>query len=231
MTLATSWRAVRLREAGRRGYFFLTPGLYALYRTFHVRGARRVKGRVLDAGAGYGAWRPVLRECGRAVAVDFSAGERPDVAADLKSLPYPDDTFDAVFCSQVLEHEREPTALLAELHRVSKPGGTLVLTAPHVSRLHDAPGDYFRFTAYGLRLLAEKAAFVAEEAVPCGGLVSFLGHNAQSFLLAVLEPVPLIGRLAARGAKLVSPVWAALDRALDRDGVFALNWMLVARKK
>jgi hypothetical protein len=56
--------------------------------------------------------------------------------------------------------------VLAELHRVSKAGGTLVLTAPHLSRLHGAPGDYSRLTAYGLRLLAEKAGFVAEEAVP-----------------------------------------------------------------
>ena len=231
MTLATSWREVRLREAGRRGYFFLTPGLYALYRTFLVRGARHVKGCILDAGAGYGAWRPVLKEFGHVTGVDFSAGDRPDVAADLKSLPYPDDAFDAVFCSQVLEHEREPAALLAELHRVSKPWGTLVLTAPHLSRLHDAPGDYFRFTGYGLRLLAEKAGFIAEEVVPCGGLLSFLGHNAHAFSLALLEPVPLVGRLAARAAKLVSPVWAALDRAVDRNGLFALNWMLVAHKK
>lgn len=117
------------------------------------------------------------------------------------------------------------------MHRVSKPGGTLVLTAPHLSRLHDAPGDYFRFTAYGLRLLAEKAAFIAEEAVPYGGLPSFPGHNAHAFSLALLEPVPPVGRLAALGAKLVSPVWAALDRAVDRDGLFALNWMLVAHKK
>ncbi|NIT35793.1 MAG: methyltransferase domain-containing protein [candidate division Zixibacteria bacterium] len=231
MTLATRWREVRSREAGRRGYFFLTPGLYALYRTFLVSGARHVKGRVLDAGAGYGAWRPVLTGRGDVTAVDFSAGDRPDVAADLKSLPYPDNTFDAVFCSQVLEHEREPAAVLAELRRVSKPGGTLVLTAPHLSRLHDAPGDYFRFTAYGLRLLAEKAGFVAEEVVPCGGLLSFLGHNVHALSLAALEPVPLVGRLAAVAAKLASPVWAALDRALDRDGLFALNWMLVARKK
>jgi len=231
LDLAANWRKLRAREAGRRGYFWLTPGLYALYRGIRDYGVAKLKGRILDAGAGCGAWAPILRERGDVVAVDLSRQGRPDVAADLKNLPYPDGTFDAVFCSQVLEHEPEPAALLAELYRVIKVGGALVLTAPHLSRFHDAPQDYFRFTASGLRSLAEGVGFATEEVRPCGGFLSFLGHNLNVLGLALTAPVPVIGRLAVAAAKLKSPLWAALDRAFDRGGLFALNWMLLARKR
>ncbi len=229
--LGANWRRVRLREAGRRGYFYLTPGNYALYREFRGRAADLLQGRVLDAGAGYGVWRPLLEKGGRVVAVDLCAQAGLDAAADLKKLPFRDDAFDAAFCSQVLEHDAAPPALLAELHRVLKAGGALVLTAPHLSRLHDAPEDFHRFTAQGLKLLAERAGFVTEDAAPCGGLFSFLGHNANVFALAATARVPLLGRLAVAAAKLTSPLWPALDRVLDPQGWFALNWMLVARKK
>ncbi|MEE9456805.1 MAG: class I SAM-dependent methyltransferase [bacterium] len=231
MGLAANWRKLRLREAGRRGYFYLTPGNYALYRQFHAHAARRLRGLILDAGAGYGTWRTVLEKCGHVVGVDISRQGDADAAADLKKLPFRDGAFDAVFCSQVIEHEREPAALLAELRRVVKRDGTLVLTAPHLSRLHDAPGDYYRFTAEGLRFVAEGAGFAAEEVTPCGGLLSFLGHNLNVFALALVAPVPLVGRLAVSLAKLTSPWWPALDRLLDANGMFALNWMLVGRKR
>lgn len=230
MTLADNWRELRRRETGRRGYFYLTPGNYALYRRVRAR-APRLHGLILDAGAGYGPWRPVLERHGRVVGVDLSAHGNANAAADLKKLPFRDGAFDAAFCSQVLEHERNPAALLAELARVVKAGGALVLTAPHLSRLHDAPHDYYRFTAEGLRVLAEGAGFAGEDVTPCGGLLSFLGHNANVVALALLSPVPLVGRLAVALAKLTSPWWAALDRLLDPNGVFALNWMFVGRKK
>jgi SAM-dependent methyltransferase len=209
----------------------LTPGNYALYRRFRAHATGALRGRILDAGAGYGAWTPILKEHGDVVAVDLSSQGRPDVAADLKNLPYADNTFDAAFCSQVLEHEREPAALLAELYRVIKVGGALILTAPHLSRLHDAPQDYFRFTAPGLRFLAEEAGFATEEVRPCGGLLSFLGHNLNVLGLALTARVPVFGRVAVAAAKLASPLWPALDRLLDRKGLFALNWMLLARKR
>jgi SAM-dependent methyltransferase len=229
--LAANWRKLRLREAGRRGYFYLTPGNYALYRQFRAHAAERLRGLILDAGAGYGPWRPVLERYGRVIGVDLSAHGYAGATADLKKLPFRDGAFDAAFCSQVLEHERDPAALLAELGRVVKAGGTLVLTAPHLSRLHDAPRDYYRFTAEGLRFLAEGAGFDAEDVTPCGGPLAFLGHNANALALALATPVPLVGQLAVALAKLTSPLWPALDRLLDPKGLFALNWMLVGRKK
>ena len=46
-------------------------------------------------------------------------------------LNYPDDSFDVVFCSEVIEHMTSPAELLGEMKRVLKPGGQLVLSTPN----------------------------------------------------------------------------------------------------
>lgn len=74
---------------------------------------------------------------------NFSHGERkrscPVYRINLETTPIPveDETFDFVLCTEVLEHmEQDPMFMLAEINRVLKPGGTLVLTTPNVVSSH-----------------------------------------------------------------------------------------------
>jgi len=53
-----------------------------------------------------------------------------DVAADITALPFEDACFDAVLCSHVLEHVDDDRAAMAELARVLRPGGWLVVLVP-----------------------------------------------------------------------------------------------------
>lgn len=64
------------------------------------------------------------------------AGEAPEsakaqvVVGDALALPYPDESFDSVIASEILEHIPEDDAAITELIRVLKPGGTLAVTVP-----------------------------------------------------------------------------------------------------
>lgn len=67
---------------------------------------------------------------------------RIDLVSDITSIPAPDASFDAILCSEVLEHVPEPTHALDEFTRLLKPGGVLILTAPFGSNVHMAPYHY-----------------------------------------------------------------------------------------
>lgn len=109
------------------------------------RRALRLSGTesVLDVGCGPGHLLTGLN-AGRIVGVDLSdyllaqARERlrgrENVAllkARAEALPFADQTFDRAVCSEVLEHVREPAAVVKEIFRVTKPGARVVFTLPN----------------------------------------------------------------------------------------------------
>ncbi len=53
-----------------------------------------------------------------------------EVKMDVQAIPFPDDTFDIVFCNHVLEHVADDRLAMRELHRVMKPGGWGVMLSP-----------------------------------------------------------------------------------------------------
>lgn len=87
------------------------------------------------------------------ISTDIDPERNPDIVCDVCDMPFPDNSFDAVFLIEVLEHVHNPPKALSEIYRVLKPGGTLIFSVPFVFPLHDRPGDYFRYTKYGLKLL------------------------------------------------------------------------------
>lgn len=185
---------------------------------------------MLDAGAGNRAWNCVLRRrAERVVAVDLH-GPSAGVAADLRQLPFADETFDAALCTQVVEHIPDPEKALTEIRRVIKTGGAAVVTAPHLSRVHDAPADYYRFTIYGLRAKLEEAGWQVVTVQPAGGLLSFLGHNLYSVFLSLISKLPIAREVAVYFARATSPLWYYADRVLDPQGFFAASVAAVARK-
>jgi SAM-dependent methyltransferase len=104
---------------------------------------------VLDAGAGTGAVSAALAsQHARAVAIDLSAGmlawnaaARPPCAmADIRTLPFAAASVDDVVAAFVLNHLTDPTAGLAELARVTRPGG-IVLAAVFSSASHSEARD------------------------------------------------------------------------------------------
>lgn len=79
-----------------------------------------------------------------------------DVQGDIHALPFADDAWDAVICTEVLEHVEDPVRAVRELHRVLAPGGLLLVTSPFLWPWHGKEGyyrDYWRFTHEGWGLL------------------------------------------------------------------------------
>ena len=80
---------------------------------------------------------------------DFDPRYSPTHVCDLTQIPVGDDQFDAVVCNQVLEHVRDPVAVLREIRRVLRPSGRLIYSAPLFYEEHQQPYDFYRYTQYG----------------------------------------------------------------------------------
>lgn len=84
-----------------------------------------------------------------------------DVVADAERLPFRPDVFDLVECDAVLEHVRNPAAVVREIERVLCPGGYVHFVVPFCHPFHAYPSDYYRFTPEGLRELTKGLEMVA----------------------------------------------------------------------
>lgn len=91
--------------------------------------------KVLDVGCGW-------NKTPGAIGIDANPKTHADVIHDLGSIPYPfpDSEFDETVCRHVAEHVPDVMSFIAELHRVTKPGGRITITTPHYSN-PDWPTD------------------------------------------------------------------------------------------
>jgi SAM-dependent methyltransferase len=177
--------------------------------------ARHLGGKILDVGCGSKPYAPLF-DCSAYIGLEFDTPENrargvADFYYDGGDFPFPAGEFDAVMCSQVLEHVFTPGEFLAEVHRVLRDGGKLLLTVPFVWDEHEQPYDFARYSSFGIKYLLEKHGFDIMEHQKTLADVRVLfqltnayiykrlaGANAYWNLLATLvcmAPVNLLGAL------------------------------------
>jgi hypothetical protein len=89
------------------------------------------------------------------VTLDITSTTNPDFVADITKYnpQIPDEHFDALLCTEVLEHVVEPFAAIREMTRIVKTGGHILITTPLNCRIHGPIPDCWRFTEFGLKVL------------------------------------------------------------------------------
>jgi SAM-dependent methyltransferase len=114
--------------------------------------------RVLDVGCGNKPWRPLLQKLLQQdsnleyYGTDFSINaSEPDALSLADALPFPDNCFDAVILSEVLEHCPFPAQVIQECRRVLKPGSLVFASTPFVFYEHGVPYDFQRPTRFFYR--------------------------------------------------------------------------------
>ena len=144
---------------------------------------------LLDVGAGSKPYAQLYESCfERCLSNDVEHSPHDisgvDTIASADSLPFADAEFDAVICTEVLEHCPDPSAVVKEIARVLKPDGKTFITTPFLVALHEMPYDFYRYTPSALSLLSERAGLEVIEIEPRG---DYIAVALSIFLLPVTK--------------------------------------------
>jgi SAM-dependent methyltransferase len=181
-------------------YLALVSNLRALQD--FIRGLQPGRGTplVLDIGCGYKPFAPFFTGT-RLIGTDFSSDDAtPDVVANNTALPFPDDCFDGCLASETLEHTPGYESAIAEMVRVTRPGGLLFVSVPFVHPMHHHPHDYQRITEYRFAQLFaphEVLTFRPSNSIFSTWVIVFIYAVATGgSLLPRVVGVPLVGLCA-----------------------------------
>jgi SAM-dependent methyltransferase len=196
-----------------------------------------VSGDLLDVGCGMKPYEALLG--GRTTSwmgIDFvesaSGQTRADVFGSALDMPFADESFDTVLCTQVAEHVPEPARLFAECARVLRPSGTLILTTPQTEEMHEQPHDYFRYTRYGLQYLAQTHGFQVIALQPFGGAVQTFALLAARELPKAFKIAPLhiVAKVAVAVINITGSIFDRWWLATADRHTITIGHLLVARK-
>jgi SAM-dependent methyltransferase len=169
-------------------FFKRYAGLYyILMRTFSpVYSDRRPLNRFLDSAEGLvlniGSGNSPRRA--GVVNVDMMDYENVDLVCDIHALPFRENSVDAIMSVAVLEHVRDPAAVLKEVYRVLKPGGRVFSVIPFMQPFHASPHDYQRYTLPGIQFLHRDFQLVESGVFsgPISGLLWVVQETMASLL-------------------------------------------------
>jgi len=189
----------------------------------------------LDLGC---ANSPYSRYFNKRIGFDIKKGEGVDVVGDAHNLPFGDNKFDAILCTEVLEHLHSPQVAIAEMKRVLKKGGHLILSTRFIFPIHDAPDDFYRYTKYGLKYLFKEGWEILEleEEVNTKNtlavLIQRIGYQANfkggAFIKAAIF---VLAKIIYFLPSLIKEQFSDINKIGNENNIMTSGYYLVCQKK
>lgn len=165
-------------------------------------------GRVLDYGCADMPYRALFARDVEYVGADLPGNAQAAVTLNPDgTVPLPDQSFDAVLSTQVLEHVQDPAVYVAECFRLLRPGGRLLLSTHGIFPYHPDPVDLWRWTCEGLRREVQSAGF---QVVRFEGIIGMAATGLQLLQDAISYRIG--PRWVSRLALVMQPLIAFADR-------------------
>ena len=221
--------------------YFIRKGLFNKISLY----SPQLSGRLLDFGCGAKPYKDLFTSVSEYIGLDYAseghshADENIDFFYDGKTIPFPDNSFDSVFSSEVFEHVFSLQEILPEISRIIKPGGKLLVTCPFAWEEHEIPVDYARYTRFALQDMLEKNGFIVRITDKNGHFVMalhqlFVVYLNYSWIDKVwgLSRIPLFKKIVRQvlvpllnyAFLLFEPIWPKSDKMY-------LNTIILAEKK
>lgn len=182
-----------------------------------------LEGRILDVGCGKKPYRKWLNSKNEYLSLDVTPDSEPDILVmPVEQWQIESESFDAVICTQVLEHVAQPEQLLHEIHRILKPNGVIILTIPFIYHEHDSPNDYWRWTKEGISNLLKSSGFLIIDCktegrignVLSGLLLSYIySKRVNRIIIALFLPVWILVCMFVNLIGVVMNIFDTTNRA------------------
>jgi SAM-dependent methyltransferase len=223
------WHSVFLNP-----YFINRHGLYSAMRKFAA--TVPADARIIDIGCGLKPYRKLFAS-ETYTGIDIQGGGHTDTAKTVDAyydgvhIPFPDASFDALICTQVLEHADDPEALVKDCARVLAPDARVFFSMPFTYPEHEKPYDFRRFTRFEHKRLLEKNGFSEIRIEQTTGIFGtfaqmlslwiFEGITFRATVLKTLLSILILGPLQILGL--------ALDTLTRKSGM-TMDYVISARR-
>lgn len=230
--MKSKWQNLTDGLIGKKEYFLIDTTVYSFFTVINRYIDKYVRGDVLDAGAGRLTLKFLLtKKANKYYAMDkYIARQNLDMVGDLNAVPFKEKAFDVITCLQVIEHTKDPGDVIKNLAASLKDGGVLILSAPHISYLHGEPEDYYRYTKYGLRYMAEKNGLKVLEISAAGSIFGFLFTPISDFLLSYTYGIQILFNLVFFINALFVRLICKLDECFFKNCIMPTNYIMAVKK-
>ncbi|MBL7057747.1 methyltransferase domain-containing protein [Patescibacteria group bacterium] len=217
-------------------YYIARSGLFKKIRKFSLN---EFSGKIiLDVGCGNRPYKNLFKNYKKYIGIDIDGGGHSDVAKsadeyfDGERIPFNNESFDVVICTQVLEHAVNPEILLDECYRVLREDGKIFLTMPFIWNEHEVPYDFRRYTRYGHKKIFDQAGFKIEEIASTCGVFGVCGQLLSAFIFEQFNNRNILLRLLISlfFCFPVQLLFVALD-FLFKNSWITLDYIIIAKKK
>lgn len=200
---------------------------------------------IIDVGAGEAPYKELFVG-NKYYTSDFSQNiyhtkNKNDFICPADKIPVKPNFFDAIICTEVLEHVPNPDQVFNEFHRILKRKGQLFITTPFIIQPHEVPYDYFRYTPYFYNEVFKKNNFKIKFIIPRGGsftttfniilsVIYFNYFNKKRSDKQKVKHNLLINNIYKSFIKASIIVLNFLDMVFDKKQIFPIGYSVYATK-
>lgn len=156
-----------------------------------------------------------------------------DVFYDGRHIPFEDGYFDSIYSSEVITHISDVEPVMAEIARVLKPGGKMLLTVPFVWHENEQPNDAVRYTSFGIINLLERHGLKVLQHKKYGSYFTTSIQTRNAYLYHALFPKSALLKFILT-LIFIAPyniLAAALAPVLGKNQDLFSNMVIIAEKR
>jgi SAM-dependent methyltransferase len=158
-----------------------------------------ITGKTLDVGCGTKPYEKYFRSTeyvGLEIETTINRErKKADVFYDGGKFPFQDKEFDSIVTNQVFEHVFNPAEFLAEINRVLKVNGMLLLTVPFVWDEHEQPYDFARYSSFGIKHVLQQHGFTIQQHLKSVNDIRVIAQLINGYLYKKTQHIPTLRKL------------------------------------